>query len=474
LEIVAVLRENRLLDEPTIERLVLLWDAKKDEFDSFTVFLMDRGILNRQCTGTLSLIKRGVLARVQARQVFTVHYRKRIDELVGEQVSARREKLEIRRREIALAPRRTTESRGPIVLPGTGDSSIRGLSDRRAESRKVTALKPVTSTESTTTRSEQVTELSPPKVGDVLGKCLLTSKLASGASAVVFEALHQSLEVSVAVKVFQPHHPKRDEQMRQQFGDEARMLARLNHPNIVRILDFEERPHLFLVLEFINGYSLSDLLTGSGHLAIPQAVRVARLTAEALAFAHSEGVIHRDVKPANIMIDRSGHVKLADLGIARLEQAIDDPVAISANVLCGTPAYVAPEQAFDPGKADARSDIYSLGATIYQTITGSLPFEAENARDMILRHVSGKLISPRALRPDMPQELSDLVVRMMAKKPHDRPESMTEVVETLSAIGTKLAQADSDVLTGTGSRRSAAGGVSTIIRRSLAMLRRED
>ena len=105
------------------------------------------------------------------------------------------------------------------------------------------------------------------------------------------------------------------------------MLARLNHPHIVRILDFEETPHLYLVLEFINGYSLADLLAGSGYLALPQAVRIVQRTAEALDFAHREGVIHRDVKPANIMIDRSGHVKLADLGIARLVRTIDGEAA---------------------------------------------------------------------------------------------------------------------------------------------------
>ncbi len=270
------------------------------------------------------------------------------------------------------------------------------------------------------------------QVGDTLGKCILTHSLGKGATCSVYAALHRSLNITVAVKIFDTSKGLAGPLDYDAFGEEARVVARMNHPGMVRILDFEEGEPPYLILEYVDGMSVNELIGRSGTIDENQAVHIGKRTAEALQYAHDNGVVHRDVKPANILIDRSGGVKVTDLGLAGLTGIIRQMETDGKQVLCGTPAYIAPEVAVDASAGDHRSDIYSLGATMYHMLTGQYPFKAPSVEMMILKHLRSPLTPPHELRPGLNENLSNIVCGMMTKTPEQRYQSMNQVIEALT------------------------------------------
>ena len=274
-----------------------------------------------------------------------------------------------------------------------------------------------------------------PRVGMRLGKCRLTKVIGRGTSGIVYQGVHETLQIPVAVKVFLPQNNSQAKVIRKQFGAEAKSLAKLNHRSIVRILDFEEGLHPYLILEYIDGKSLEELIRDRGRIDYQQAAYYIYCVAGGLASAHEKGIIHRDIKPANILVTRNDEAKLADLGIAQIRAASQrdtlDESAVSSDSLPGTPAYIAPELAFTTNPADTRSDIYSLGATFYHAVAGRYPFEGESAYMMIMKHVHEPLKPPHELVSEIPSELSALINKMMAKKPEDRFQSVEEMLPDL-------------------------------------------
>ena len=262
-----------------------------------------------------------------------------------------------------------------------------------------------------------------PQVGSVLGKCKLTKQIGKGSSCLVFTALHQALQITVAIKVFLPEKNSDIERFREQFKTEAQLLARLNNPYIVRVLDFEESALPYVILEYINGCSMLDLIRDRGTIDTKEACRIISCTADGLETAHKNGIVHRDIKPENILIGKEGQVKLADLGIARITSGIQGKNSkIERGILYGTPAYVAPEQALDPETADHLADIYSLGATFFHAVTGRYPFEAKTVREMISKHISEPFVPPHLTKKDVPERISKIIECMMKKNPKERYE----------------------------------------------------
>lgn len=262
-----------------------------------------------------------------------------------------------------------------------------------------------------------------PQVGSVLGKFLLIEQLGKGGAGVVFRALHQGLNIPVAIKVLHGVVLQNPEAYRR-LREEARMLARLDHPNIVRVLDFEDDPRCpFVVMECVEGMSLSDLIRQCGCVSPARAAGIAARVAEALSVAWKLGVVHRDIKPANVLIAKDGTPKLADLGLA----IVVDPAgnrnssgtAPTAEAV-GTAAYMAPEQFVASDSVDFRADMYSLGVTLYQAVTGRLPFEATSLPAMILKHMRETPVPPERIVPAVPAALSALILRLMAKEPAAR------------------------------------------------------
>src|SRR5688572_3119316 len=260
-----------------------------------------------------------------------------------------------------------------------------------------------------------------------LGDYDIAGELGRGGMAVVFLAHDLSLNRKVAIKVLLPELLY-TEGMDRRFKHEARIAAKLDHPNILVIHSVREANELlFIVMKLVEGLPLSAIARGADPLPVPVVRHIVRHVADALAYAHGEGVVHRDVKPANIMVDRRGNVIVMDFGIAK---AADDAHLTRTGLVIGTPAYMSPEQCLAQG-VSAASDQYSLGVVAYQLLTGRTPFRG-SPLEMQWAHATAGPPSVRSVRPDCPPELDALVVRMLAKAPADRWPSLHDVSHALA------------------------------------------
>ena len=305
----------------------------------------------------------------------------------------------------------------------TGAGSIRAIGQLSADT--VIKRRPET-------KKNEQTKL--PEVGTVLGKCKLTKQIGKGSSCLVFTALHQALQITVAIKVFLPEKNSNIDRFREQFKTEAQLLARLNNQYIVRVLDFEESALPYVILEYVDGHSMLELIKERGAMDLMEACRIIACVADGLETAHKKGIIHRDIKPENILIGKDDQVKLADLGIARITSGMHGSKSkVERGILYGTPAYVAPEQALNPETSDHLSDVYSLGATFFHAVTGRYPFQAKTVREMVSKHISEPLVPPCTMRRELPESISELIQIMMRKNPKERYE-LSEVKNKLHAI----------------------------------------
>jgi len=235
--------------------------------------------------------------------------------------------------------------------------------------------------------------------------------------AEVYLAHDQLLDRPVALKVLYPELSV-DRNFVERFRREAQAAAGLNHPNIVSIYDWgEEDGHYFIVMELVDGRTLSSLLKTESTLLADRAADIGAAMAGALAFAHKNGVIHRDVKPGNVLIDGAGNVKVADFGIARAANSTENLTQTGA--VMGTATYFSPEQAQGWG-VDARSDIYSLGIVLFEMVCGRAPFAADNPVAVATKHVSEAPARPRDLNPDLPAAFEAIILSCLAKDPDDR------------------------------------------------------
>lgn len=267
-----------------------------------------------------------------------------------------------------------------------------------------------------------------------IGKYPLRRPLGRGGMGIVYLAEHPELQVPVAIKMLPRELHRHDPQFGDRFLEEARLMARVSHANIVRVFDVGEADQTqFLVMEYLSGGSTRDLLRCHDQLPITDVLRIGTDVAKALQAADRHSIVHRDIKPDNILLDDQGHAKLADLGLAKSLELARDSGLTTTGISMGTPHYMAPEQAKSAKHADKRADIYSLGATLYHLLTGAPPYDDETAVGVILKHCNDPVPSARALRPEVPQTLDQLLQEMMAKEPADRPADATAVLARLEA-----------------------------------------
>lgn len=268
-------------------------------------------------------------------------------------------------------------------------------------------------------------------VGSVVAeRYAIEAELGRGAMGVVYCARDRVLDRTVALKEL-PAHLTDNPQLVERFRREARALARLSHPHIVQVHDLvESGRQLWMAMELVTGGSLEQELERQGRLPVDRSLELAQQMSEALAHAHEQGVIHRDFKPANVMLDRTGKAKVTDFGLAKLSLA---PGLTQAGAVMGSPSYMSPEQATG-GEADARADIYALGAATYEMLTGAPPFTGNDVTSVLMQHITTPPAPLREKGVELPAPFEALLLSMLEKKPEQRPASMQEIAERLRAL----------------------------------------
>jgi eukaryotic-like serine/threonine-protein kinase len=281
-----------------------------------------------------------------------------------------------------------------------------------------------------------------PMIGAVLGNYRILEPLSSGGMGTVYRARHEILGRFAAVKLLRPELAAH-EQLVQRFWGEARAASSIRHPGIVEVYDFGYTPEgdAYFVMEYLEGQPLARALARLGRFSELEAVAIARGIASALKAAHGKGIFHRDLKPDNVFLvpDLEGptgatRAKVLDFGVAKLVDIYPGAHRTQTGVLMGTPAYMAPEQARAAGEIDGRADLYSLGCILYELLVGKPPFVAVGAGEIIAMQLFAEPVPPRVEVPDVSPELERIVLRLLAKEPHDRFQSAGELVGALDAL----------------------------------------
>ena len=275
--------------------------------------------------------------------------------------------------------------------------------------------------------------------GLVLGQYVVLDRIGKGGMGQVLKARHRTMDRIVALKVLSVSAMDSPDAV-SRFHREARAAAKLSHPNIVTAYDASEHEGIhYLVMEFVEGKDLAEIVKEHGALPVDKAIDSILQAAKGLEYAHAQGVVHRDIKPANLLLDKEGTIKILDMGLALMSRSIktaNDETTdqlTSGGLILGTCDYIAPEQADDSHAADHRSDIYSLGCTLYRLLTGELPYKADSVVRVLLAHRQAPIPSLCEVRSSVPPQLDAVFQKMVAKEPEDRYQAATEVITDLQA-----------------------------------------
>jgi len=263
--------------------------------------------------------------------------------------------------------------------------------------------------------------------GQMLGSYRIISQVGKGGMATVYKAYQSSMDRNVAIKVL-PRQLAESPEFAARFQQEARIIARLEHPHILPVFDFGESDGVtYFVMRYLEAGTLKTKME-AGPLSLSEIDRLFTQLAEALNYAHGHGIVHRDLKPANALIDGDGNLFLTDFGIAKLLESAS-PRLTQTDAILGTPAYISPEQA-KAETVNQRSDIYSLGIILYKMVTGSVPFVADTPLAVILKHISDPLPPPSILKKDIPESIEQVILKALAKEPDNRYATASEFLST--------------------------------------------
>lgn len=265
-------------------------------------------------------------------------------------------------------------------------------------------------------------------VGKSLGQFRIVERIGAGGMATVFKAYQSVLDRYVAVKVLPDYHA-RDPIFKERFLREARAVARLDHPNIVQIYLFGEEENItYIVMQYIDGGTLKDKLRQSGALSPADAIKYVVQAAEGLGAAHEHGIIHRDVKPANMLLRKDGHLLLSDFGIVKILEGTTNLTRVGTGI--GTPQYMSPEQGTGQ-QVDASSDIYSLGIVMFHCLTGRVPFNADSPLTITVKHLNEPLPVAFLRQVNVPEPIERVIVKMTAKVPAERYQTTAAFINDL-------------------------------------------
>ncbi len=326
------------------------------------------------------------------------------------------------------------------------DEAIQYLREGLTALREATASRPAEAapTDETLATSDETVRM--PAMGRALqhgevfaNRYEILDSVGEGGMGVVYRARDRQLDEEVALKLLRAKAVTKDPTLLDRFKQEIKLARRITHHNVLRTHDFGEADGVpFISMEYLEGVTLKQLVRGRGALPLGVALNFAKQMCRGLSAAHERGVVHRDIKPHNMLIlPESSELKIMDFGIARPSKVDkQDPSLTTAGTVMGTPDYMSPEQA-QGLPADFRSDIYSLGVVLFEALTGTLPFRGETVTQIVIAHIQQPPPRPRSLRPDLPLELETAVLRCLVKEPAKRWQSVDELLEVLTAASTR-------------------------------------
>lgn len=264
----------------------------------------------------------------------------------------------------------------------------------------------------------------------------IQSKIGQGSMGAIYRAVQMSMDRPVAIKVLATKYAE-SPRFVERFFREARAVAKLNHPNIIQGIDVGDAGGLYyFVMEFVDGPTVGEILRRGGALDEKRSLYIVLQVAKALSHAWKNGLLHRDIKPDNIMITRDGVAKLCDLGLAKNLGPGDDPAGTNPGAAMGTPYYISPEQARGDKQLDVRTDIYSLGASFFHMVVGDVPFPGDNAAVVIAKHLTDAAPSPRARNPLVSKAVDAIILQMMARDRDQRMQTPEDLIRAMEEIST--------------------------------------
>ena len=269
------------------------------------------------------------------------------------------------------------------------------------------------------------------------GRYEIQEELGAGGMGVVYKAFDREVGEILALKAIRPEFRRLDPTLLERFKQELRLARRITHRNVVRTFDLGEADGIYYItMELVRGTTVASLIREAGRLAIPAALTIGKQVCRALEVAHEAGIIHRDIKPQNLLVDPTGFLKVTDFGIARLAGADSDGKALTVEgAIVGTPQYMAPEQLLGE-PVDGRADLYATGAVLFECVTGRRALEASDAMALVAYHLkeSAPVTNPASLNPEIPDQLSRAILRALARRPEDRWQSAAEFLRALEEV----------------------------------------
>jgi len=331
----------------------------------------------------------------------------------------------------------------PALTPASGPAQSDPTLERTYDLRQPETNSTPERASALPSAQEEISDQVPdPLLNTVLGKVLVQKRLGEGGMGLVYLGRHQTLDIDVAVKVLPPATAQKDRAFVDRFLREARTAARIHHPNVVQVFDVDyQKGYYYIVQEYIEGETAGERLRRKRMLTERETVEVALGVALALEYARRKNIIHRDVKPENILLSKDGEVKLADLGLAKRVGAEGGSGLTLREQALGTPYYIAPEQAHDARKADHRSDLYSLGATMFHLSTGRVPFSGTSAFQTMMMHVNTPAPELRAFRAELSVEIAQIIKRLLTKDAAQRFQTGGQLIQALRPLYDRLVPA---------------------------------